>query len=154
MLRSVLAWTLLAAFLVTVPVTGGGQCPCRFVNALRTPATPPAGQATAPPQAGKGCCPRCHFDAPDQGGGDRKTPAPGRPADAPCDHNMVVDAAPAGAADERSGAECGGWDAGAVAGSDQPHSHATPDPITAPGGPPPVRPTDRHFLRYAHAFRC
>jgi hypothetical protein len=154
MFRTALAWTLLAAFSVTLPVTGGGQCPCRFVRTLRAPAAPST-QTTAPSQAGKGCCPSCHRSLPDLPAGDRHpTPRPpGDPTDVPCDHNLLVDAAQAGAAGERSGLDRGAPDDGPIDGTAYlPLPHLAHAPRSA-SDPPASAPGGRHLLRYAHAFR-
>lgn len=158
MFRSILAWILTAAFLVTLPVTGAGYCPCRFVTVLRgpTPTATPA-RVTALPQPCKGCCHASQDDTPADAGDDR-LPSP-QPADAPngkpCDHQFVLDAAPAGASGERSGAERGVCHADAVFGADsQPYSNLTPAFAASSDGPPSAPPTGRLLLRYAHAFRC
>lgn len=157
MFRSILAWILTAAFLVTLPVTGAGYCPCRFVTVLRgpTPTAPPA-RVTALPQPCKGCCHASQDDTPADAGDDR-LPSP-QPADAPngkpCGHHLAFDAAPAVASGERSGAEQGSWDSDAVFGvAARPHAPLTSEPaassdlsMAAHAGP--------HLLRYAHAFRC
>lgn len=150
MFRSALAWTLTTAFLVTVPVTGAGYCPCRLVKAPGKTATTPVAQTTAPQQARKGCCQGRHDMTPERTGGERQTPSCPRdgPADAPCDHKLVADAAPTG---ERSDAR-GVWDAGPPTWG-QPTTHLAHAPAVAPDRPIPAPSVGRDSLRYAHAFR-
>ena len=150
MFRSALAWTLTAAFLVTVPVTRAGYCPCRLVKAPGKTATAPVARTTAPPQTCKGCRQARHDKTPERPGGERQTPScpPNGPADAPCDHKLVADAAPTG---ERSDAR-GVWDAGPPPW-EQPTNHLTHTPAAAPDRSTPAPSPGRDSLRYAHAFR-
>lgn len=159
MFRSILGWTLTAASLVTLPVTGAGYCPCRFVAVLRgpTPTADPPARATAPPKSCKGCC-HAPQDASPADAGDDRLPSP-QPADAPngkpCGHQFVLDAAPAGASGERSGAERGVWHADAVFGADgHPYSNLTPASVASFDRSTSAPPTVRLLFRYAHAFRC
>lgn len=152
MFRSALVWTLLAAFLATVPVTGAGRCPCRFVKAPGKTAAPVA-PTTALPQACKGCCQARHDKAPERPCGERQMPPCPHdgPSDAPCDHKFVADAAPTA---ERSQSVGGIWDADAVTGVDErPTSYFSHAPAADPDRPMPTPATSRDALRYAHAFR-
>lgn len=158
MIRSILAWTLTAASLVTLPVTGAGYCPCRLVAVLRgpTPAAPPA-RVTAPPSKScGGCChaPQGHTPA-DVGTARTESPQPpDRPAEPPCDHRFAFDAAPAGASGERSGDGHGTWDSDAAFGVEAwPHARPPREPA-ASSDPSATAPTGSHVFRYAHAFRC
>ncbi len=147
MFRSALAWTLTAAFLATVPVTGAGHCPCRLVKAHGK--TAPAAPTTPPPRECKGCCQARHDKPADRPVCDPQPPScpQDAPADAPCDHKFVADVAPAG---ERSDAR-GVWDAGPPSWG-PPTSHLTHTSAAAdrPTRAPSV---GRDSLRYSHAFR-
>ena len=149
MCRSALAWILTATFLVTLPVTGAGFCPCRLVKASGKTATALPVRTTTPARACKGCCQSRHDKAPERPGGERQMPScpQDRPADSPCDHKLVADAAPTG---ERSDAR-GAWDAGPPTWG-QPTWHLTHAPA-APDRPTPTPSVARDSLRYAHAFR-
>lgn len=151
-----LAWILTAAFLVTTPVTGSGQCPCRFFVVPHTPTPAPTRTSLIPaPPSGCKCC-RFGTDrkAPAQFGdcGQKQASTPSDPANEPCDHRLVVDAA-AGSVSERpetTGGDCG---------SNPPvasETHARPQ--TANGsltGAVEFPPRScAHLIRYAHAFRC
>lgn len=160
MFRSILAWTLTAASLVTLPVTGAGFCPCRLVAGLRgatpTPTVDPPARVTAPPKVCKGCC-----HAPqdptlaDAGVAQTGSPQPpDRPAEPPCDHRFAFDAAPAGASGERSGEGHGAWDSDAGFGvASRPHARPPHGPA-ASSDPSTTARTGSRVFRYAHAFRC
>lgn len=159
MFRSILAWILTAAFLATLPVTGAGYCPCRFVAVLRgpTPTADPPARVTVTPQPCKGCCHTSQDDPPADVGAIRygSPQPPDRPTETPCDHRFAFDAAPAGASGERSGAERGVGHADAVFGADsQPYSSLTHTLAVPSDWPTFAPPTGRLLLRYAHAFRC
>ena len=148
--RSALVWTLTTAFLVTLPVTGAGRCPCRFVNSLRTPQIAPGTRTTVSPALK--CC--CHSHLLDvSGDAGQKPPLPPHgPTDAPCDHRMLMDVALAGPSGERSGSERGVPDAESVVDSGGlPPTHLAPRSVTTLCGVDPA--PSRHVLRYAHAFR-
>lgn len=145
------AWILTAAFLVTVPVTGGGRCPCRLVSSPRTP-TPPPKNLTPLRPACKCCCPDTghQTSAQVEDGRPKLAPAPGGPADGPCDHHFVADAA-AGPTGERPET------AGDVGGTSPPvadeiRTHP-PAANASPAATEPPR-SCAHLVRYAHAFRC
>lgn len=156
--RSVLAWVLSAAFLGTVPVTGAGQCPCQFLNALRTPTTlapvpAPEVRPAPPPRTCAGCCRSDHRTSPERPkGGQEKPPKPREPHGCPCDHHATANAVPAGERPDpvRAG---DGWAVEATTvdaaqyGACRSHD-AVPAP-TDTGAIPPCR-----YLRYACAFRC
>ena len=151
MFRSVLARTLLAAFLATLPVTGAGVCPCRFAHSLGTPVPAP----TAPSQNRKCCRHAFHRDAPERPSDSRPAPAhrPDKPSDAPCGCHCAVVASP-GVSGDRSGAVRGVWDAvspteAGVASI----AHGEAGPQTKPVEPARA-PVPRPHFRYAHAFRC
>ena len=155
MFRSVLAWTLLTAFLVTVPVTGAGHCPCRFVRSLHTSMPASTGGAAVPSQSGKCCCQSLRHDPPERSEGSRPTPPhrPSKPADGPCDCHVEAVVLP-GTSGERSGSARGVWDAESPAEAGvEPTSHVEAGPLTTPVEPGRV-PVTRPYLRYAHAFRC
>ena len=156
MFRSALVWTLTTAFLVTLPVTGAGHCPCRFVKALHTPPPAPATLTPAAPPACK-CCRQTHDqDAPDRPEGTRQHSShpPGGPPDAPCDHCLVVDAAVPGSISERSvfASGSGDWNAPPDAWGAAATSRAG-GPVSASVVPPPAPRPGANVLRYAHAFR-
>ena len=156
MFRSALAWTLTAGFLVTIPVTGAGYCPCRLAGVLRgqTPTAQPTDRATTPPQPCKGCCHAPQDNAPAGASRNESPQPPNDPSGTPCGHHFAFDAAPAGASGERTGVEYGSGDSDAAIGvAARPHAPLTYEPaassdlsMAAPPGP--------RFLRYAHAFRC
>ena len=155
MVRSALVWTLTAAFLVTLPVTGAGHCPCRFVKALHTPPAPATLTPAAPPPCK--CCRQTHDqDGPDRPEGTRQdaSPMPDGPPGTPCDHCLIVDAAVPGSISERSvpASGIGDWntppdDWGAAATS------RVGGPVSASAVPTPAPRPGAHVLRYAHAFR-
>ena len=159
MFQSAIAWMLTAAFLVTLPVTGTGYCPCRFAELLRgpTPTADPVTRETTPPQPCKGCCHAPQDDTPVDAGNGRLRPPqpPDAPGGTPCDHTFVLDSAPAGASGERSGAERGAWDSDVViAATARPHSHLTHKPVATSSDLSMPASAGPHFFRYAHAFRC
>jgi hypothetical protein len=152
MFRSALVWTLTAAFLVTVPVTGAGRCPCRFVQSLWTPPAP-ATLTPAPPPSCKCCRQTRDQDGP---GNSRQElpPAPGKPADAPCDRCLVVDAAIPGSPGARSDPALGVW------GADLPSDVGVGTALALAGdlsaafaGPKHAPRPVAQLIRYAHAFR-
>lgn len=160
MFRSILAWTLTAATLVTLPVTGAGYCPCRLVAGLRgptpTPSADPPARAAAPPKSCKGCChaPQDHTPA-DAGEPRTESPQPpDRPAEPPCDHRFAFDAAPAGASGERPGDGHGTWDSDAAFGAAALAHARPPHEPAASSDPSATARTGSHVFRYAHAFRC
>lgn len=162
MFRSILVWALLTAYLVTLPVTGGGQCPCRFVQMPRTPH--PAIEATAPPaevsarRAPCKCCPQStDRDASRRDGQDgRDAPhTPQRPSDGSCDHCLVLDATAVSASGERSGTSQGDGDADPLAvAEERAGTRLANSPHVIPVGPTPAPHPRAHLLRYTHAFRC
>lgn len=154
-MRTLLAWTLAAAFLVTVPVTGGGRCPCQFTKAARTPTPAPTSLTPAPPPACKCCRPDTERTAPAHLGDGRQKPPPqpNGPADVPCDHCLVVDAAVAGPWGERPEATDGTGDAIPLVGETPSRPQPTSGSLAGEVGATLPRP-GAHLIRYAHAFRC
>ena len=153
MFRSALVWTLTAAFLVTIPVTGAGRCPCRFVKALRPP-TPGSTAGTTVPSQNRKCCCQSRHDAPERSNGNRPKPpqGPSQPTDAPCECHAEAVALP-GTPGERSGSARGAWDADLLAEVGvELTSHVEGGPLT-PFGPAPAPRPGAHLFRYAHAFR-
>lgn len=160
MFRSILVWALLTAYLVTLPVTGGGQCPCRFVQKPRTPhpateATTPLAEASARRAPCK-CCPQSterdtsHRDGHD--GLDRPHTSQS-PADGSCGHCLVLDATAVSASGERSVTSQGDGDAIPLA-EERAGTRLANDPHVTPVGPTPAPHLCAHLLRYSHAFRC
>jgi hypothetical protein len=150
-MRSALVWTLTAAFLVTLPVTGGGQCPCRFVNALRTPTVQPV--AFIPAASLKCNC--CHEPrrgtAPDHPDDDHQKPTP---INGPCGHQFTVDATATGGAGERLEQSRNLWDANPVVDAGgYAASHLATDAVAISPEPTLASRPCAHF-RYAHSFRC
>lgn len=152
-MQALLAWTLTAAFLVTTPVTGSGQCPCRFVKTFHTPPAPVSLTSAQPP-----ACKCCRLDtnrkAPPQFGdcGQKLPSAPSGPTNEPCDHRFVVDAT-AGSVSERPETTDWDWDATPPV-ADETHSHPqAANGSFAHAAESPAR-TCAHLIRYAHAFRC
>lgn len=147
MFRSILVWTLTAAFLVTIPVTGAGPCPCRFVKVLHTPTAQPAALVPATPPKCK-CCPVPTHCEDDQ----QKPTPPAAPTDGPCDHHFGVDAAVAGGPGEWSEHARGLWDANpAVDAGGHGALCLAPDVVKAPVAATHPRPCAH--LRFAHSFR-
>jgi hypothetical protein len=147
------AWILTAAFLVTVPVTGGGRCPCRLAASPRTPTPEPKNLTSSRPAACKCCRLDTGHQTPAQveDGRPKPAPAPGGPADGPCDHHFVADAAagPTGERPETAG-DVGGTTSPAA---DEIRTH----PPAANASPAATEPPPRsraQLVRYAHAFRC
>lgn len=155
MFQSALVWTLTTAFLVTLPVTGAGHCPCRFVKALHTP--PPAPAALTPAAPPCKCCRQTHDqDGPDRSEGTRQhsSHSPGGPPDTPCDHGRVVDAAVPGSVSERSVPASGSGDWNALADAwGAAATFRAGGAVSASAVPPPAPRPGTHVLRYAHAFR-
>lgn len=155
-MHALLAWTLTAAFLVTVPVTGGGQCPCRFAETLRAPAPAPTGLAPAQPPACKCCRLDTDRTAPAHIGDGRQEPlsAPSGPANEPCDHRLVVDAV-VGSANERPETTGGVCDTDPpFVGGTRTHPQGTNEPFVGSAGSTLPPRAGAHLIRYAHAFRC
>ena len=153
MLRSVLTWVLAAAFLVTVPVTGAGQCPYCHAPSVRPPAAePPPARTAAPPK-----CKCCHAGRDHADGGRPKgegqKPAP--PGGTPCDHNFTADEALANALGEWFKGTWKLWGANAVADAGcQSSARPATDPTRYAAGPLPAPPLGWRALRYSCAFRC
>ena len=148
MFRSVLAWMLTAAFLVTFPVTGAGQCPCRSVKSLRT--RPPAPTSPIPPPACKCCRDAGVQNATEQPAGEpRSLP---EPPEGSCGHCVVSDAVAENGAGERSAVH-GDPGTPAAEPTTARRQSAGGFPLDATTPAPPPRPGP-HLIRYAHAFRC
>lgn len=152
-----LARILMAAVLVTTSVTGGGQCPCRFVNALRTPTPAPVGPAPAQPSACKCFRHGTGRDAPThfEDGIQKPISAPCDHRDAPCDHLLAVGAAAVGSANERPETTARDWDTNShLVSATQTHPQETPDSFAGVVGSSLTPLGGAHFIRYVHAFRC
>jgi hypothetical protein len=149
MCRSVPAWTLLVAFLVTTPVAGAVRCPCHLAGLLRPVATRDHSGPAARPTACK-CCEHREDATPRERGefGSR----PPLPADPPCDHGPGIDLAPTGLVGERAAEVCGGPVEVAAVG---PLPPAPAEVAALPRSPPPplLGPPPLAELRFTHAFR-
>lgn len=150
-----LAWVMTAALLVTVPVTGGGRCPCRFVHAFRAPTPAPANPIPAPaPSPGCTCCRHdTDRDAPTRFGDVPLKSSPSNsPADAPCDHRLVVDAA-VGSLGERPETTDGNGNTNTLVCETHAHPRRVSNSLTGATELSPLQCPGTHLIRYAHAFR-
>jgi hypothetical protein len=151
MFRSVLVWVLTVACLVPLPVTGAGQCPCRFAKPLRHQQPPTAPQPVTPTCK---CCREARAqDATTQPVGEPRSQP--EPADGPCDHNFKADAVPGVGAGDRSDAAQEGGDVNpSVVGGPDVRSNSVNAARGGTVGPAPSAHSGTHLIRFAHAFRC
>jgi len=157
MFRAVLAKLITLAFVVALPATGSGQCPCRLVKLLiPTPPRHATGQTASKPRTEKKrCCSHQHHSHTDHKSDDCQKPKPPTkaPYDPPCDHGPAFDVMPSGVSESR------------------PESEGQAHPMTSglgwPGqtcftGTPTLplvqrsraHPPHENQFRYSHAFRC
>lgn len=151
MLRVALTWTLTAAFLATLPVTGAGQCPyCHGPAACSPPGESTPARTATPPK-----CKCCHEDndqaGPEQSTGNGQKPA--SPGGTPCDHHFAPGATVATKFGEQPEQERKPRDMDLPADAGAPAVPSSLDSLcwTTLRLAPPDR---RLTLRYSHAFRC